>query len=839
MTALLADLRHALRSLRKAPLFTTVAVLSIAFGLAANTAVFTLVDQIILRRLPVAKPAELVQLHARATESYGGGMGDGTELSYAMYRDLRDQNTVFASVFCRMSTSLHVGDGDRTEQVPGELVSGNFFTELGVRPAAGRLITPNDDRVPGGHPVAALSFAYWRSRFGGDPSVVGRTIRVNGHPVEIIGIVAPEFRGVDIGRPAQVYVPVTMQPRMGPAWLQLEGRWFRWVQVYGRLRPGTTLEAAQAGIQPLYQSLLEQEATDSAFDSASAETRTRFLEGRLTIEDASRGRSFLQQSLEDPLFILMAIAGVVLLIVCANVANLLISRGAARQRELALRLAVGAAPWQVTRYLLVESLVLALAGAAAGLVLANWGAGVLLGYFTSPDAPRAVTASPDLRIVLFTTGLALLTAAVSGILPAVRSRHVEVSASLKGSGGGVVNEQLRLRKALIVAQVALSLVLLIGAGLFLRSLKNLLAVDPGLRTEQMLSFSFDLSRSGYDAERADQFVRTLVDRLSRTPGVSGAAFSFQPLLSGNGWGMGFTVEGHQPPPGEDNGARVNAVSPGFFATMGIPLVGGREFSFEDRRATALREGWPYTVAVVDETFVKRYAKHGNPIGRRMGFGSNPGTAMPIEIVGVAKSSHYYGLREEESPTVYVPYLQATIESATAYVRTEQDPYAVMRSVRLEMAAMDPQVAVYDVTTLDERVARSIVNERMIASLSTTLGVVATLLAIVGLYGVMAYSVTRRTREIGIRMALGALTRQIAGGVLREAGALIAVGVVLGLVSAWSLGKYIESQLYGVLPSEPRTMALAVLTLATVAVAAALLPARRAASVSPMTALREE
>jgi predicted permease len=355
----------------------------------------------------------------------------------------------------------------------------------------------------------------------------------------------------------------------------------------------------------------------------------------------------------------------------------------------------------------------------------------------------------------------------------------------------------------------------------------------------MLSFGFDLSRSGYDAERADQFMRTLADRLSRTPGISGAAFSFQPLLSGNGWGMGFTVEGHQPPPGEDNGARVNAVSPGFFAAVGIPLVAGREFSFEDGRATALREGWPYTVAVVDETFVKWYVKNGNPIGRRIGFGSNPGTAMPIEIVGVARNSHYYGLREKEFPTVYVPYLQATIESATAYVRTEQDPYAVLRSIRREMAAMDSQVALYDVTTLEERVAQSIVNERMIASLSTTLAVMATLLAIMGLYGVMAYSVTRRTREIGIRMALGALTRQIAAGVLKEAVVLIGVGLTLGLGAAWSLGKYIESQLYGVPPWEVRTMTLAVLTLATVALAAAMLPARRAAGVSPMTALREE
>jgi predicted permease len=379
MTNLLADLRYAFRSLRRAPLFTSVAVLSMAFGIAANAAVFTLLDQVMLRRLPVTHPGELVQVHARGMESLGGGMGDGTELSYAMYRDLRDQNQVFAAMFCRVPTSLHVGFGGRTEQVAGELVSGSFFPVLGVRPALGRLFTPEDDRIPGAPAQAVLGFHHWRTRFNADPAIVGRTITVNGHPLEIIGVVQDGFAGLDVGHPVQVYVPVTLQPKMGPAWLQLEGRRFRWVQVFARLRAGVTVAGARAGIQPLYRTLLGQEAADAAFAEASADTRRNFLAGTLTVEDASRGHSGLRQSLATPLTILMAIAGGLLLIVCANVSNLLIARGAGRHRELALRLAVGAGRARIVRLLLVESVVLAALGGAAGLLMASWGADVLLG----------------------------------------------------------------------------------------------------------------------------------------------------------------------------------------------------------------------------------------------------------------------------------------------------------------------------------------------------------------------------------------------------------------------------------------------------------------------------
>ncbi len=840
MTNLYDDLRYAVRSLRKAPLFTLVAVLSMGLGIAANTSVFTLVDQVILRTLPIDRPQELVQVTAAGTESYGGGAGDGTELSYAMYRDLRDRNTVFATMFCRVQTNATLGSGGTTEQIPTELVSGSFFQGLGVRPALGRLIGPAEDPRGGGVPVAVLSHAYWQARFAGDASVIGRTVTINNYPFQVIGVVEPRFTGLDLGRPARMYVPVTMQPQLGPAWLHIDGRRFRWVQVYARLRPPITRERAKAALDPLYASLLAGEARDAAFSGASADARKRFLEGRLTVDDASKGHSGLRQAVTEPLLILMAIAGGVLLIVCANVANLLIARGAARQREIALRLAIGAGRLRIVGLLLAETLVIAAAGAAAGLVLASWGAAGLLGYFVTPDNPLALSAAPDARILLFTTALACVTALVAGLLPALRSARVALAPTLKSAGGGVVSEQPRLRKTLVVVQVALSFVLLVGAGLFLRSLQNLMRVDPGFRTERLLTFAFDLGASGYDSARAHVLLRDLDRRLGRLPGVEAAGYSFMPLLGGGAWGMGFTVEGYQPAPGAGAGALCNAVSPGYFRLMGIPIVAGRELSARDDQVLPAPEGWPYRVAVVNERFARQYFKGANAVGRHIGIGEDPGTKTVIEVVGVAKDSNYLSIREDRQPQVFFSYLQSgDVNDVNAFVRTSGDPAAVMPLVRHEIAAIDARIAVYGVTTIEQKAARSVNNERLIATLSTTLAVMATLLSVVGLYGVMAYMVTRRTREIGIRMALGAVGRQIAAGVLREAGMLVATGLVAGAVASWALGRFVRSQLYGTTPTDGAAMLFGALVLLAVAGAASLLPARRAARVTPVVALRDE
>ena len=840
MQQLAADFRYALRTFRKAPLFAVIAVASMAFGIATNAAVFTLVDQVVLRSLPVARPGELVQLSSPNAESFGGTMGDGSELSYPMYRDIKEHTTALHDMFCRMEQGVTVTYGGRSELVQGELVTGTFFPALGVQPVLGRLFTAAEDAAAGGHPVAVLSFGYWQSRFGGARDVIGRAVTVNGHPYEIVGVVSAGFSGIDLGSPPQVYLPMTMQPQVGPHWLDLNTRRFRWVQVFGRLNDGVTRQQAQAALQPLYRSILERETSESAFAGASADTKRRFLEGALSVDEAAQGRSTFRNRVAEPLLILMAVAAGVLLIVCANVANLLLARGAARHRELALRLAVGASRRQVIRLLLVESLTIAAAGAVLGLLLATWGAQFLLDFYVTADSPIALQADPDGRVLLFTVAVTVVTAMLAGIVPALRSSRVELAPALKGAGGAVVAEQPTLRKSLVVAQVTLSFLMLCAAGLFVRSLQNLMAVDPGFTTSRVVTFSVNPALAGYDAERARAFSRTLLDTVRRTPGVTAAAYSFMALLGGGGWGMGFTVEGYRPPsPDEPAGAMVNGVSPGYFTAMGITLLAGRDFDERDEPVVKEGEGWPYRAAVVNQTFVDRYFKGVLPLGRSIGIGTEPGTPTPITVVGVVRDTRYTGIREDTRAQVFVPYRQARMENITVYARTAGDPGAAMDAIRRQVAAIDPLVPIYDVSTLEDRVAESVVNERLIAALSTMLSTIATLLAVVGLYGVMAYTVTRRTREIGIRMALGALGRQVAGAVLREAGILVAIGLTLGLALSWFLGRYAESQLYGVTPADPLTIAGAAIALTAIATLAALVPARRASRVSPITALRDE
>ena len=590
MTHLLADLRLAARSLARAPLFTFVAVVSIGLGIGANTAVFTLLDQVALRPLPIARPDELVQIHARGEENYGGTMGNGTELSWPMYRDFRDRASGFSGVVGRVATQMHVGHDGASERADGELVSGNYFQVLGVRPAAGRLFTPADDTTPGGHPLAVLGHDYWRRRFLGRAEVIGQAIQINGHPFTVIGVAAPEFYGLELASTSDVYVPVTMQPQIGPAWLKIDDRRFRWVQVYARLRPDTSAERAQAALQPLFGAILQAEAQEPGFQRASEHARKEFLASRIRVVPARYGQAALRNQVASSLQILMGVAAGVLLIACANVANLLIARGAARERELALRRALGAGRARLAWLLVAEAVILAAIGSVVGVVLATWAAGVLVDVFSTSDVTAPVTATPDLRIIAFTTAIAILTALAAGLAPAWRAASGGVSAALKAAGGGVVKEQPRLRKSLVVAQVALSFLMLATAGLFVRSLDNLLRVHPGFVTAQVTSFSIDLERSGYEDARSQQFARALVERLQALPGVDAAGLALFGILEGGGWGMGFTVEGFSPKPGEGAGSMVNGVSPGYFEALRAPIVRGRPFGPQDVRDAAQGRG---------------------------------------------------------------------------------------------------------------------------------------------------------------------------------------------------------------------------------------------------------
>lgn len=859
MVDLLADVRYSLRTLRKAPVFTLVAVLSLGLGIGANTAIFTLLDQVILRALPVQEPERLMLLSWKGSH-YGSNWGSNS-LSYPMYRDLRDRNQVFSGMLCRFATALSMSHGNQTDRVSAELVSGNYYDVLGVKAAAGRLLTPEDDRLPGAGTVAVLSHDFWQSRFSGDRSIVGQTVRLNGQPMTVVGVAQPGFHGVDLGFNPQVMVPVTMKKQMTPNWDDLEQRRTRWVQVFGRLKPGVDEAQAKASLQPIFKTIISQEVQEPAFRTASKYTKDQFLKASLDLLPGGQGRPQFRERFTRPLTVLMAIVGLVLLIACANVANLLLARATARQREMAVRLALGAKRSRLVTQLLTESLLLSLCGGAAGLALAYWLDWYLLSLLPQGGAPLPIHPTPDLRVFAFTFLISVLTGVVFGLVPALQGTRTKLAHTLKDQAGSVTGTgAMGFRKGLVIAQVALSLLLLIGAGLFIRSLQNLRSLDPGFRTSHLVSFAVDPALNGYSRPNTRTFLRNLQQTLEGLPGVQSVALSRVRLLDGDRSDSTVTVEGYQAKDGEDMNPWVNTVSPGYFATLNIPLVAGREFRPADERTMILEDidwtrpdfeqqrerleaqvkGSP-KYALVNESFAKRYFGSAQAaVGRHFGFGGNPGTKIDVEIVGVAKDTAYRNLRDEIPRQVFTSYLQADrISGMNVYVRTVQEPEQVFRAIRAAVKNLDGSLPVFDLRSIEEQIDCSLLTERMIAMLSAAFGLVATLLATVGLYGVMAYTVARRSREIGIRMALGAFRGNVLWLVMKEVLLLVGVGLAIGLPAAWGLSQFVQSQLFGVPPTDPLTLAAATALLLGVAALAGFLPANRAAGIDPVHVLRYE
>ena len=867
MRHLTRDLRYAFRGLSRSPLFTSVALLSIALGIGANTAIFTLVDEVLLRRLPVKDPQQLVLFNG-ARNHYGSNSG-GNMLSYPMYEDFCEQFVdrgtatarprvtpaiaggasaapVFTGMFARRTVAMNVGANGQTERVPGELVSGTYFQVLGVGAAIGRVITPDDDKERGGSPVAVLSHDYWRNRFGADAQIVGKTITVSNHTLTIIGVSQAGFDGVDIGYVPSVRVPLMMKAQMTPNWDDVDNRRSRWVNVFGRLKPGVTLEQAKASLQPFFHSLLEQEVLQPPFSNTTSYTREQFLKGQVDLLPAAQGRSPIRQQLSQPLWLLLGIVGGVLLIACANVASLLIARATARQKEIAVRLALGASRARIVGQLLVESVMLAGLGGLLGLVIASWTTRFLLGFLPTSDTPHVISGSIDNRILLFNFALSLATGLVFGLVPALRSTKPNLAPTLKDQVGGVVGGSggVRLRKGLVVAQVTVSVLLLISAGLFIRSLRALRLLDLGLKTDNLIAFNVSPTLSGYSPVRAKQFDKQLLERVSALPGIHGMAFAVMGLLEGNEWDSSMSVEGYEAKPGENMNPYCNAVSPGYFKTMGIPLLAGRDFDDRDARYETADPNPslppPYKVAIVNESYAKHYFGDRSPIGRHIGFGMNPGTKTPIESVGVVKDAKYTGVRDDIPRQVFFAFMENdNAGGAVMYVRTTNQPDAAFGAIRQVARQLDTNIPIYNLRTLDHQIDQSLLNDRLIATLSAAFGVLATLLAVIGLYGVMAYTVARRTREIGVRMALGAVQGDVVWLVMREVLVLVGSGIILGLVAAWGLGRLISSQLYGVTASDPVTIAGAAGLLLVVALLAGYLPARRATRVNPVLALRYE
>jgi len=840
MSHILTDARRAIRSWRKSPAFTAVAIVSIALGIGATAAMFTLVDQVLLRVLPVRDAHELVQVTFTGLR-YGNNWGDGTETSYPMYTEIRDNNDVFAGVFARFGAPFHVGTSARTERVAGEIVSGTYFPVLGVGAAIGRTLTPDDDRVQGGHPVAVLSHAYWTSRFVADPAILNSTITINGHAYTIVGVAGAGFDGVELGRQTQVFVPMMMKGQLTPGWNALDERLWRWVRVFARLKPGVTREQAQAALTPYFQTLVDRDLADRGFGGAAPRTRDEYKRNQLVIADAAQGRSGFRRALSTPLWVLTATAAGVLLIACANVANLLLARGAARQREIAVRLALGATRRRIVAQLLVDSSMLALAGGLVGLAIAAGAAPVVLGFFATPEVPRPISAAPDWRILAFTFAVSAATGVLFGLAPAFQATRPDVAPALKDRAANVLGGQPRLRRILVGAQLALSLLLLIGAALFIRTLDNLLAVDIGFETKQLISFSMDPSLNGYDPERSRQFARTLLERLRGTAGVEGAGLATMRLLEGNQWNTNMTVEASATRPVESALLWANSISPGYFQAMGIPLLVGRDFTDRDALTTTPPAGAPdFRVAIVNESFARYFFGDTPAVGRRIGFGGNPNTPMPIEIVGVVRDSKYTDVRETTTRQVFFPYLEMSKPNAfTVYLRTTSPPETMFNMIRQTVQQMDANLPIHTTRTLTRQVAQSLRRERLVASMTATFGAIATALAVVGLYGVMAYSVARRTREIGVRVALGASTSSIRWMVMREVGAIALVAILAALPAAWWLGRFVAAQLYEVEPFDPVTVAASALLVAGVSLLAALVPSMRAARLDAAIALRQD
>jgi predicted permease len=848
----LQDVRYGLRILRKSPGFTAVAVLTLALGIGANTAIFSLIDAVLLRTLPVRDPQKLVVFQWTAhnspnTKGYysymscgssnAGATGEhGCSFSYPMFRQFRALRDAFSSVTALGGdVGLNLRGNGPARFVHGELVSGEFFDTLGVGAALGRTFGPADD-VPGAPPVAVLSYGFWQSAFGGDPTAVGRTVWLNNIPVTIVGVAAKEFPSVDPATARPMWLPLSLQPQLGenlngtmggdkPSLRAGDDNW--WVYLIARLKPEIPLHKAQA-------------AADAFFRNDVLETTKKFFKSedapRLVLIPAPQVITGLHDRFSTPLTILMTAVGLVLLVACANVAGLMLARSATRQRELAVRLAVGAGRARIARQLLTESVLLSLGGGASGILLAYWSIHSLVALMSRGGLwPSHLAVQLDLRVLVFTVAASVFTGILFGLAPAFRGMRLDLTPALKESPaafatGASTRQWLNLSSSLVVAQVALAILALSGAGLLVRTLENLKSINPGFDTRNVLLFSIDPTLNGYTDAQIYGLYSQLQQRLEGLPGVLVASYSFDPLLSGDVWSSSFKIEGEA----QNTQHMTDAlqVGPKFFETLNIPVLAGRTLSPRDFDSA---RGSTWCPAVVNEAFARQFfPKEQTPLGRSI---SGLGDKYPsCEIIGIVGDAKYQTLRSEISPTVYVPQKEG---SATFEVRTAATPEMIIPAVRSIVSQLDNNLPIFDVKTQSAQIEGSLFQERLIARLSSFFGGLSLLLACIGLYGLLSYEVTRRTREIGVRIALGARPSDVLRFVVRQGVGLAGVGAAVGILGALGLTRYLASLLYGVRPFDPLTFLSVALLVGLVALAACYIPARRASHVDPMVALRYE
>ena len=831
----LSDVRYAIRQLRKAPIFALVAVVTLALGIGANTAVFTLLDQALLRELPVVHPEQLVRLQFSGSarghfNTFGGD--DRDFFSYPMYRDLRNQNGVFESLIATDLQNVSV-TWNQPEMVGCELASGNYFQALGLQPAMGRLLVPADD-FPNSNPVAVLSFNYWKRQFGSDPRVINQALLINAHPFTIVGVAPPGFHSLIAGATEEVFVPLTTKNVITPRWQDLEDFNSHWLMIVGRLKPGVGRAQAEAGLQPLWHALRAAELAQ--IPNASQRLRRAYLdESSILVLDSARGFSPLRDQIGTPLVIVMGMVLLLLLMACVNVSSLLLVRAASRAREMSVRYAMGAGRWQIIRQLLVEGVLLGLLGGTLGVLLAPAVSSVLIRQVADEAASDLPFSSHlDARILAFNFALALMVSLLFSLTPALRFLHPDLANSLKQQSTTSAGGPLRFRRVLVGAQIGLSLLLLFGAGLFVRTLHNLRTLDVGFATDHLVSFQINPRLAGYRPEQVIPLFRRIQQALLILPGTHSVAATDDPDLAGENDNGDVVVQGYNAQEGEDMNAEEPNVTPGYFLTMKIPVVAGRTFTDDDVAGKS-------KVAVVNVAFARHFfGDPQNAVGKMMRFGGAADTKLDNEIVGVVGDTRHARVRDAVVRTAYRPWLQLTQPNfLTVHVRTWQPPQTALSNIRGAMEHLDSHLALSHLRTMDVQIEDNLAVERLVALLAVSFGVLAVVLAAIGLYGVLAYATAQRTREIGIRMALGAQRSSVIRLVLRDVLWLAGISIGLTLPVALLLARLLRSQLFGISAADPLTLLAGMALVAAVAWLAAWLPARRAASVEPTQALRME
>ena len=824
----------AFRTLFKSPFVTGVAILSLALGIGANAAIYSLFEQMLLRPLPVPEPGRLVNFGSPGPKQGSTSCNRAGDcdviFSYAMFRDLEAAELPFTGIAAHRLFGANLAYDGQTQTGEGVLVSGSYFEVLGLRPVAGRLIGREDDVNPGAHPVVVLGHHYWQNRLGGSIDVIGRTITVNGNPFTIIGVAPAGFAGTTLSAQPQVYVPITMRAVVTPGWNGFENRRSYWAYVFGRLAPGVSVEQAASAVNAVYGAIIN-DVEAPLQQGLSEQAMAQFRAKRVTLEDGRRGQSQLHADVRTPLLLLFATTGIVLLIACANVANLLLARGANRGLEMAIRLSLGARRRVVLGQLLTESVLLAVLGGLASLLVARATLGVLIGVLPGWGS-EMLEVSLRPVVLAFTAALSIGTGLLFGMFPALQSTKPDLVTTLRANAGNltVTRAAARFRTVLVTAQIALSMMLLGVAGLFLRSLVNVGRVDLGQDLERVVTCRIAPELNGYAPERSRVLFDRLEEELAAIPGVSGVTSALVPILSGSNWGSDVNVEGFERNPDTDANARFNQVSAGFFATLDIPLLAGREFTSADVAGAS-------KVAVVNEAFARKFGLGDEAVGKWMAVG---GEELDIQIVGLVRDAKYSEVKDDVPPLFFTPWRQNEGTGGLAfYVRTAIDPAQVVRAIPGVVASLDPNLPIDELKTMPQQVRENVFLDRMISTLSAAFALLATLLAAVGLYGVLAYSVERRTREVGVRMALGANALSVQRMVLAQVGRMLLIGGVIGAAAALAIGRTAASLLFGLQGHDPVVLATAAIVLTLFALGAGFVPAWKASRVDPIRALRAE